>query len=96
MIPQSEIKSYIISRYQAELAARGLGPDTVGDQFDLLTSGLVDSLGVLELVSAVEDHFRISVDLEDLDAESLTIFGPLTEYIATKAVPREAPPPAPL
>ena len=41
------------------LLERGVDPSRVGDDFDLLTSGMIDSLGILELIEAVNEHFGI-------------------------------------
>jgi acyl carrier protein len=54
----------------------------IPDDFDLLLSGVIDSFGILEMISAIEDEFQIQLDLALLDAEDITKIGPLTRYIA--------------
>jgi acyl carrier protein len=54
----------------------------LSDDCDLLLSGLIDSLGLLELVIALGNHFGSELDLEDLDPEEMTIVGPLSRYVA--------------
>jgi len=54
----------------------------IPDDFDFLLSGVIDSVGLLEMVSAIEDEFRIQLDLALLDAEDITKIGPLARYIA--------------
>jgi hypothetical protein len=34
------------------------------------------------MVSSIEDEFRIRLDLAALDAEQITILGPLSQYVA--------------
>ena len=58
------------------------------DDFDLLLSGVIDSFGILEMISAIEDEFRIRLDLALLDAEDITRMGPLARYIAENPKPR--------
>jgi acyl carrier protein len=79
------IRSFVLDRLEAPLAATRLDPRTVPDDFDLLTQGVIDSLGIVELISAVEHQFGIEVDFQDLDAEDLTIIGPLCRYIARRS-----------
>ena len=52
------------------------------DDFDLLLSGVIDSFGILEMISAIEKEFRIQLDLAALDAEEITVLGPLSRYVA--------------
>lgn len=53
----------------------------VPDDFDFLLTGVIDSFGILEMVSAIEKEFAIQLDLELLDAEDITKIGPLARYI---------------
>jgi acyl carrier protein len=70
---------------------RGQGrevPADLSDDCDLLLSGYVDSLGLLELMTAIQDHFGREIDFDELDAEQMTIVGPLKRFVAEKlAIP---------
>ncbi|MDH3601116.1 MAG: acyl carrier protein [Candidatus Tectomicrobia bacterium] len=79
------VRSFMLDRLEGPLAAKRLTPRDVPDNFDLLTEGIIDSLGIVELISAVEDQFDIEIDFEDLNAEELTIVGPFCRYIAKKS-----------
>jgi acyl carrier protein len=66
---------------------RGQGrevPVDLSDDCDLLLSGYVDSLGLLELMTAIQDHFGREIDFDELDAEQMTIVGPLKRFVAEK------------
>jgi acyl carrier protein len=66
---------------------RGQGrevPSDLPDDCDLLLSGYVDSLGLLELMTAIQDHFGCEIDFDELDAEKMTIVGPLRTFIAAQ------------
>jgi acyl carrier protein len=66
---------------------RGQGrevPADLSDDCDLMLSGYVDSLGLLELITAIQDHFGREIDFDDLDAEQMTIVGPLKRFVAEK------------
>ena len=80
--PSAEsVRRFILSRYSEAFEARNLLPDDVPDSFDLLSERIIDSLGLLELVGAIEDEFTIDLDLQDLDPEHMTVIGPLSRYI---------------
>jgi acyl carrier protein len=66
------------------LALVGLDPADVPDDFDVREAGVVDSLGFIELVTALEDAFGVELDFEDLDPEQLTTVGPLASYVAAE------------
>ena len=80
-----EIRSFVLARLATPLAAKRLTPQDVPDDFDLLIEGVIDSLGIVELIVAVQEQFGIEIDFEDLDAEDLTIVGPLCRYIEEKS-----------
>jgi acyl carrier protein len=66
---------------------RGQGrevPPELSDDCDLLLSGYIDSLGLLELMTAIQDHFGREIDFDELDAEQMTIVGPLKRFVAEK------------
>jgi uncharacterized membrane protein (UPF0127 family)/acyl carrier protein len=86
------VRGFILRLYGERLKSAGLAPEAVSNDFDLLTQGIVDSLGVLELINAIEAEFNVVIDLEGLDAESLTIIGPLCNYIGRNAQLKEPMP----
>jgi len=85
------VRSFLVDLYRDRLAAAGYAPEALGDDFDFLGTGIIDSLGVLELISAVEEEFKVTIDLADLDAEKLTLIGPLSEHIGRTALAAERP-----
>ncbi len=75
------VKSLILTRLGPSITEMGLVPADINDDFDLLTSGVIDSLGIVELIGAIEQELGIALDLSELDPENLTILGPLSRYI---------------
>ena len=76
---QDFLREYVVK------SLRGQGrevPSDLSDDCDLLLSGYVDSLGLLELMTAIQDHFGSEIDFDQLDAEQMTIVGPLRRFIA--------------
>jgi acyl carrier protein len=75
---QSFLKEYIAQKLREQ--GRETPPDLT-DDCDLLLSGFVDSLGLLELMTALQDHFGQEIDFGDLDPEQMTIVGPLKTFV---------------
>jgi len=86
-VSAAEVRAVILDHVAPYLEARGLKPEQVADDFDLLTEGIIDSMGILALIAMIESHFEIKVDMEDLDPEHLTVVGPLSRYFEQKSRP---------
>jgi acyl carrier protein len=54
------------------------------DTDPLLESGVIDSLGVLDLVAFIEEEFKVKVDDEDLVPENFQNIALITSYIQNK------------
>ena len=83
-ITSDQVRRFLLMKYGRSIRALGLDPPEIPDSFDFLLSGVIDSFGILEMVSSIEDEFRIRLDLAALDAEQITILGPLSQYVAEK------------
>jgi acyl carrier protein len=57
---------------------------TFADQDSLLELGIVDSTGVLELVTFIEDHYQITIEDEELVPENLDSIENLVGFIIAK------------
>jgi acyl carrier protein len=76
------VRDLLLLHLEEPLAALGLKPSDVPDDFDLLTEGVIDSLGIVQMIAALDAHFGVAIDLEHLDPEQLTVIGPLCRYVA--------------
>lgn len=56
------------------------GQDLAGDT-SLLDSGIVDSMGVLDLVTFIEEQFAIVADDDDLVAENFESINALVSFV---------------
>lgn len=81
-VTQQAVRAFILETLDEALRDARIDPASVGDDFDLLTSGVIDSLGVLELVEDVNAEFGIDIDFEELDPEGLTVLGPFSAFVA--------------
>jgi acyl carrier protein len=82
VINADQVRAFLLTRYERSIRDLGLDPAAVPEDFDFLLSGVIDSFGILEMISSIEDEFRLQLDMATLDAEQITILGPLSRYVA--------------
>jgi acyl carrier protein len=58
----------------------------LADSESLFASGIVDSLGVLDLVTFIENEFSIAVTDEDLLAENFETIERMVTFVCTKEI----------
>jgi acyl carrier protein len=84
-VTPDSVRKFLLTKYYEPIIAMQLSLTEIPDDFDLLLSGVIDSFGILEMINAIEDEFRIQVDLALLDADDITRIGPLARYVAENA-----------
>ncbi len=86
-MPQTanDIKSMLVSTYAKSFAARHIDPSQVDDRFDLFTGGIIDSLGIMEMIAMVEESIGRQIDFDEMEADDLTRIGPFCRFVASKA-----------
>ena len=57
---------------------------SLGDEDSFLQKGIIDSTGILELVSFIEEKFGIKVEDDDLLAENLDSIRRLADFVVRK------------
>lgn len=55
--------------------------NSINDDYPLLEGGIIDSLGILELIQFMEDEFNVSISDEDLIPENFQTIRYLSSYI---------------
>src|SRR5438067_342524 len=60
-----KIKQFIVDEFMPDVSV-----DELDSDFDLLTGGVVDSLGLLQMVAWLETEFDVAVDTSQLGPES--------------------------
>jgi len=74
-----KIRSFILENILA--GSRGA---TLDDNDSFLEKGIIDSTGILELVSFIEDEFKIQVRDEELVPDNFDSVSKLAGYITTR------------
>jgi len=75
---REQLTSFIVKTFPL---ARGRN---VGVDDRLLGEGIIDSLGVLDIVGYLESQFRIAVSDDDLSPENFETVGRLTAFVERK------------
>jgi acyl carrier protein len=85
MVSAEQVRTFILTRLEHPMLEAGFNPAEVGDDFDLLTSGVTDSIGIVELLASIEEHVGVSLDFSEMDPENLTVLGRLAEHVEKQA-----------
>jgi acyl carrier protein len=73
------IREYIIS----DLVTSGNGED-IGDDDSLITSGVIDSMGIISLLGFLEEKFAIEISSDELLPENFETLSTITELVSGK------------
>jgi len=76
---KEEIRKYILSKFLPGEKAANLRDDT-----PLRTSGIVDSIGMLEMVSFIEERYGIEVDAYEAGVENFDRIEDIAGFIERK------------
>jgi acyl carrier protein len=75
---KEQIKQFFEDNFMAEFE------DGFNDASSFLEHGIIDSTGVLELVSFLEENFEIKIEDNELIPENLDSFSSIENFINTK------------
>ena len=80
---RDDVRAFLMTQLEELLRLDGRElPAGITDDYDLLLSGLLDSLDLLELTVALGDYAGREIDFEALDPEEMTVVGPLCDFVA--------------
>ena len=71
------IRTFVTERIRKLAEEKGDALGALDDDFDLMDSGLFDSVAFMELITDVEDTLDIELNFDDLDPEEFTSLGGL-------------------
>ncbi|OFW08467.1 MAG: acyl carrier protein [Acidobacteria bacterium RIFCSPLOWO2_12_FULL_59_11] len=81
---REEIRQYILSQFLPGERSTNLQDDT-----PLLTSGIVDSLGMLRMIGFIEQRFGIEVDAHDATVDNFERIQEIAAFIESKRATRK-------
>lgn len=78
---ETSLRSTIAERLTPRLARLGLSPSDLTDDLDLVRSGVLDSLGFVDLIADLENATGKQVDLEQaLERKNATTVGSIVSF----------------
>jgi acyl carrier protein len=77
--PQSQLHDFITSEFSYKLENGRLDPDD-----DLLGEGIIDSMGVMQLVTFIEETFGVAVDDDEITPDNFRSLRALTALVSKK------------
>jgi methoxymalonate biosynthesis acyl carrier protein len=72
-----------VTQQVQQILLRELNVDVPSEQADLIESGLIDSLALVELMVAIEREFGVSFELEELEPDNFRSVSRIAELIST-------------
>lgn len=67
---ENEIKDFILSRINYRITRLGIEPEEITKNYDLVKSGLLDSMSFIDLVVDIEKKYNIEIDFESAFEQS--------------------------
>jgi len=77
-IPQ-DLREYLLQKY-----LKGQPPEGFDDDYNLIDDGLIDSLGMLNLVNYMEKHYQIEFGDHDIVPEHFVSINAMLGFIRQK------------
>jgi acyl carrier protein len=74
---QEQIKNYIVTQFAFDHS-------TLEPADDLLNQGIVDSIGILQLVTYIEETFHIQINDDEITPENFRSLSTLTNFVMQK------------
>ncbi len=81
----ARVRALILEACGPALADFGINAADAPGDLDLRGSGMIDSLGFVEVIVGLEEKLGIEIDLEEMDPEQITVLDPLATHVAAQA-----------
>jgi acyl carrier protein len=75
-----ELEKFILTELAFDYDKKSIAPDE-----DLLTQGIIDSMGIMRLAAFIEEEFGIKISDEDLVPENFQNINSIKKYISLKS-----------
>ena len=76
---KTTVKTFILNEF-----LRGEDPAALTDTTPLMTTGIIDSIAVLKVVTFLENHFDITVEPHEAVVEHLNTISDITRLVMSK------------
>ena len=78
----NSVAEFLFTYLEQNLKTRGI-PDrqSIPDTLDFFDSGVLDSLGFVQMVTALQQKFDAEIDISDASMEEVSTFTPFCQYV---------------
>ena len=73
---EEKLKNFILTEFAEQIEQKSID---VND--DLLSMGIVDSMGVLQIVNFIEEHFGIKVEDEEITIDNFRTISAMARFV---------------
>ena len=77
---RSAIRAFVVDRL-----APATGRTEIDDDEDLIETGVIDSLGIFQLVAYLEDHFGVAIGDEEITPENFGTIAAIERLVASRS-----------
>lgn len=77
MRTEDRLRRFLSERLQVDVTP-------VTDDFPLIENGVIDSLGIFEIVQYIEDEFSVTIEDEDLVVDNFGTLGDMARLIGAR------------
>ena len=84
------LKHHVVHQKLTELFARKLNLEVSSVDTDLVESGLLDSLALVELLAQLEETFGVSISIDDLELENFRSIASIAGFVDRRTAIVEA------
>jgi len=78
---KAKLKSFILNEYLP-----GEDPEALTDTTPLMTTGILDSIAVLKVVTFLENEFGITIEPHEAVVENLNTLSDMVHFVTSKRV----------
>lgn len=79
MTIMNELEKFLLNEIAVDFEKKSLAPEE-----NLITQGIIDSLGILKLVSFIEKTYEIKINNEDIIPDNFQTLNSLNEFITKR------------
>jgi len=76
-----------IRRFLVEAFLPDVHESEVADDLDLIENGVIDSLGLLQVIAWLESRFQVSIDVADMVPENFCSVGAIAALLSQAQMP---------
>jgi len=76
---QEKLTHYLLTEVAADLGKDSLSPDD-----DLLEMGVIDSMGIMSLISFMEEKFDITIEEQEIVPDNFQTIGNMERFVIQK------------